>query len=117
LELKAGAGVRRQLLDPTGRNRYGLELGYELPRFSPVAMRGLPVDIESSLDYFVSDLAGDPQQEARFRIRVLLPLGGPLAFTAGFDLFALKQGASPFALVTDATLGLTARLDGGRQQF
>lgn len=117
LELKAGAGVRRQLIDPAERNRYGLELGYELPRFSPVSIRGLPVDIESGLDYFVSYPAGDTEQEGRFRVRVLLPLGGPLAFTAGFDLFAFKQGARPFAFVTDATLGLTARLDGGRQQF
>lgn len=117
LELKAGAGVRREILDPTGRNRFGLELGYELPRFSPISMRGLPVDIESGLDYFVSDPAGDARQEGRFRVRVLLPLGGPLAFTAGFDVFAFKQGAQPFAFVTDATLGLTARLDGGRQQF
>lgn len=117
LELKAGAGVRRQLLDPAGRYRWGLEVGYELPRFSPVSLRGLPVDVESGLDYFVSDLLGDKRQEGRFRVRVLLPIGGPVAFTVGFDVFALKQGAQPFAFVTDATLGLTARLDGGQQQF
>lgn len=117
LELKAGAGARRQMFDPEARTRLGLEVGYELPRFSPISMRGLPVDVESSVDYFVSDFAGDALQEGRFRVRLLLPLGGPLAFTIGFDVFAYKKGDSPFAIVSDATVGLTARLDGGRQQF
>lgn len=117
LELKAGAGVRRQLLDPEARFRWGLEVGYELPRFSPISLRGLPVDVESGVDYFVSDFNGVSQHEGRFRARVLLPLGGPIAFTVGFDVFAFKQGDDAFAFVSDATIGLTARLEGGRQQF
>lgn len=117
LELKAGAGLRRQLLDPDARVRLGLEVGYELPRFSPLSMRGLPVDVESGVDYFVSDFNGLPQHEGRFRARLLLPLGGPISFTVGFDVFAFKKGSDGFAFVSDATIGLTGRLDGGKQQF
>lgn len=117
IELKVGAGARRQLLDPDGRTRLGIELGYELPRFSPIRLRGLPVDVESGLDYFVADLAGETQQEGRLRARLLLPLGGPLSIAAGIDVLTLKRGDKPFAIVSDTTLGITARLDGARQQF
>jgi hypothetical protein len=117
LEIKLGVGARRELLAPEARTRWGLETGYDLPRFSPTKIRGLPVDVESGLDYFVSDLAGTPQHEGRLRARLLLPLGGPLAVSAGVDAIALKTGAQPFAFVSDASLGITARFDGARQQF
>jgi len=116
LEIKAGAGVRKEVLDPAGRARPGVELGWDLPRFSPVRVRDLPVDVESGLDYFVSDLAGDRRQEARVRARLTVPLLGPLALTAGVDFVAL-HGAGDWAWLSDATLGLTARLDGAHQQF
>jgi 2',3'-cyclic-nucleotide 2'-phosphodiesterase (5'-nucleotidase family) len=117
LEVKAGAGVRREMFDPAGRPRFGLELGYELPRFSPLKLSGLPIDVESNLDYFVSDPGGEARQEGRLRARLLLPLGGPIAVTAGFDVFVLKRGAQPFAVASDATVGITARFDGAAQAF
>ncbi len=117
LELKLGIGVRREVLDPNGRARYGLETGYDLPRFSPAKVHGLPVSIESSLDYFVYDLGGNPQHEGRFRARLLVPLGGPLALQAGLDLLLLKTGGQPYALLADSTLGLTVSFSGAQQRF
>jgi len=116
-DLKLGAALRRQLLDASAPNKLGVETGYELPRFTALRLGGLPVDLESNLDYFVSGGGSALSQEVRLRARLLLPLGDILSITTGVDLLAMQLGAQPWASVTDATLGLTARLDAAVQQF
>lgn len=119
LEIKAGFSVRRELLDPAGRTRPGLELGYELPRFSPLRLQGQPITLESGFDYFVSDLGGNGERrhEGRFRAQVVVPIGGPLAVSAGYDAFLFRRLGQPLAWVSDFSFGIRLGFDGATQQF
>lgn len=119
LELKVGGGPRRELLDPSGRFTMGVEFGYDLPRFSPFSIRGMPVDFDSNFDYFISDFgkSGERRHEGRWRGSILLPLGGPFAVNAAADFFVYRREGGPFAWVSEFSLGLTIRFDGAHQRF
>jgi 2',3'-cyclic-nucleotide 2'-phosphodiesterase (5'-nucleotidase family) len=117
LEIKVAFAGRRELLDPQGRTRRGLGLGDDLPRFSSLRILQTPIDLESSLDYFVAPDGGQVFQEGRVRARLLVPLIGPLGFSAGFDMFLFQASSGPVGLLMETTAGLTIRADGSHQQF
>ncbi len=117
LELKAGLGLRRELLDRDGQSLLGAELGYELKRTPVLRLLDSPVQLESVLSAFVGDLRHDTTVKGTWQNRLYFTLTAGLAFNLTHELFFFAAERERLGLASQLTFGLTLRGGWSHQSF
>jgi 2',3'-cyclic-nucleotide 2'-phosphodiesterase (5'-nucleotidase family) len=120
LKVRAGAGVRKELLATAeeGRWRPVLEAGAGLsPVGFPLPGTPLAVKLEGLLDYTFVDPAGLREHELRGSGKLSVPLLPLLFITAGLDVFAVERQGQGWGASYDTTVGLRIHLDAAHQSL
>jgi 2',3'-cyclic-nucleotide 2'-phosphodiesterase (5'-nucleotidase family) len=120
LKVRAGAGVRKELLATAdvGRWRPVLEAGAALsPLGFPLPGTPLAVKLEGLLDYSFVDPAGLREHQLRGSGKLSVPLLPPLFITAGLDVFAVERQGQGWGASYDTTVGLRIHLDDAHQSL
>lgn len=134
---KAGFALSGELLTPSeafaevGEERAprtGLYLGYKLRRLKLIASVRNPLQLESRLDYFATDLAGTRRQELSAQSKLYFGLTPYLSVTASHTLYVFDnqctrprsecfQGENDTSVANSVALGLDLLLDYRHQLF
>jgi hypothetical protein len=134
---KAGFAVSGELLTPEAAlkeigeeraARTGVYIGYKLRRLKLVSDVRNPLQLESRLDYFATDLRGTRRQELTVQSKLYFGLTPYLYVTAshGFYMFdnrctlpksQCSKGANDLAVANDIAIGLDLLLDYRHQIF
>ena len=119
LKLRAGAGARKELLasgDP-GRARPVLEAGGVLDQIALLTAGPAVVRLEGSADWVFVDPGGAAEHQLRAFGRLSVPLLPTLFFTAGIDVFAVREQMRSWGYATDVKVGLRIHLDRVHQRL
>jgi len=134
---KAGFALSGELLTPSeafaeiGEERAprtGLYLGYKLRRLKLIASVRNPLQLESRLDYFATDLGGTRRQELSVQSKLYFGLTPYLYVTASHSLYLFDnqctrarseciEGENDTSVANDVALGLDLLLDYRHQLF
>ncbi len=118
LEIKVGANVRRDLLEPGGQTTYGLNAGYTLSRTNLAKLADRPIQVESKLEYFYNDIGASNIQELRNTDRLYFAVMDQLFFTTTFQAFLYRTDeVGQWGTNTDVTVGLNYLWDETVQSF
>ncbi|MCK5800581.1 MAG: bifunctional metallophosphatase/5'-nucleotidase [Deltaproteobacteria bacterium] len=131
--VKLGAVVRSELLTPQGANpditeKPGLYIGYLLRRWKVLANPEHPLELESRLDFYFTDLADQLRRELTLSSKLYFSLTRHLALTLGHRLYvfdkrcrnddaACKAQGDDASVANDIIFGIAARLDFRAQTF
>jgi 2',3'-cyclic-nucleotide 2'-phosphodiesterase (5'-nucleotidase family) len=117
LKLRAGGGVRRELVadGAAGRWRPLLEAGATLDPVALATVGALVVRFEGLADYAFIDPGRTREHQLRGTARLSLPLLPLVALTAGLDVFAVQRERLGWASAFDTTVGLRLHLDAAHQ--
>jgi len=119
LRLRAGAGVRSELLaDGTaGRWRPVIEAGAVLDPIALASFGNLVSRLEGTVDYNFVDPTGTREHQLRAGGKLSFPLLPLLFLTAGLDVFAVERSRSGWATSYDTTVGLRVHFDAAHQSL
>jgi 2',3'-cyclic-nucleotide 2'-phosphodiesterase (5'-nucleotidase family) len=107
LEVKAGFGLRQEVLDPDADLVYGIDLGYDLTRVDVLSIMGSPVQFESSLGAFFGDVGRSNTLKGQWINRIYFALVGPLFFNVTHELFVYRSSKLDYSFASDLTFGLS----------
>jgi hypothetical protein len=119
LRLRAGVGVRKQLVAPApaGRARALVEAGGTLDPIPLFTFGGVAARFEAVFDYVFADPFAAREHQLKANGRVAVPILPLLFVTAGLDLFAVQQGGGGWGAAYDTSIGLRLHLDAARQSL
>ena len=120
LKLRAGGGVRKELLtetDPFGNWRPLLEAGATLSPTALASFGALAIKLEGLVDYSFADPTGRREHQLRATSRLSVPLVPLLFVTIGLDVFAVEREQLGWAASYDTTVGLRVHLDAAHQSL
>jgi 2',3'-cyclic-nucleotide 2'-phosphodiesterase (5'-nucleotidase family) len=132
---KAGFAVSGELLTPAAAleqvgderaARTGIYLGYRLRRLKVVSDARHPLQLESRLDYYATDLTASRRQELTLQTKLYFELTRFLQVSASHSLYVFDthctrsscdKGANDISTANDVSLGLNLLLDYRHQVF
>lgn len=119
LRLRAGAGVRNELLADgnAGRWRPMLEAGAVLEPIAVATFGTVVSRFEGMVDYNLVDPTRTREHQLRAGGKLSFPLLPLLFLTAGLDLFAVDRGGRGWGASYDTTVGLRVHLDAAHQSL
>jgi 5'-nucleotidase / UDP-sugar diphosphatase len=119
VRVRAGPGVRRQLLAPgeQGRTRLLGEAGATVDAVGLGVLGPLAPRFEGTLDYVFVDPIRDRESQLKANAKLNLPLLPLLFVTIGLDVYAVQQKDQGWGTALDATVGLRLRLDAAHQSL
>lgn len=122
LLVKVGAVVRGEVLTPEERNPDiplgpGFYLGYVLQRVSFFAASHHPLQLESELHFYLTDITGRRGTELNWQTKVFFELAWRLNLTASHRFYLFGTVDDDLSIANDISLGISLLFDGRRQTF
>jgi 2',3'-cyclic-nucleotide 2'-phosphodiesterase (5'-nucleotidase family) len=119
LLIKLGLALRGEPLTPgpDGSLSTGLYVGYLLRRWKAVDSPTHPLQLESRLDLYLTDLLDRVRTELSLETLLSFTLVSPLALTVGHRLYLFDDRSRSVSVANDVSVGLTVILDYRHQRF
>ena len=120
--IKFGGVARGELLTPEAAKsdlpfRPGIYAGYVLRRIKLIEQPAYPLEIQSRLDFYLTDLSGPLRMELLVQSKLFFRITDWLTLTASHRLFLFDTKERPTAVTNDFALGLNVGWDLRLQTF